>query len=345
MSISSSSIVRSAAAAVTVFCAACGGKTPPPTGPTGPTTNAPQISCPADVTVTGVSSASQAVTYTAPAVSAGAAPIDTTCSPVSGASFPLGTTPVTCAAKDAMARQATCSFNVTLKGMAIAIKKFDAIGDSITIGENGERTFVDIPNAYPTRLQLSLEAAYPSQGIVVLNHGDGGKRMDAILANVRTFVAADNPDAVLLEGGYNDLLNDCGNGSTGTAVCRETIRTGVPVGLRDCIRKAREASSRVQFVFVMTLTPPGPVAKGARDDRRISSDAIVQANDRIRQIVAAEGAVLVDVYPLFLGHEAEYIDTDGLHVKPAGYQVIADAFFAAIQKAVPQTALPLALPR
>jgi lysophospholipase L1-like esterase len=143
----------------------------------------------------------------------------------------------------------------------------------------------------------------------------------------------------LLEGGYNDLLGDCGRGPTNTTVCRNTIEKTVPFGFRDCIRRSRESPRNVQFVFAMTLTPPGPVAPGARDDRRISSDAIVQTNDRIRQVVASESAVLVDVYPLFLGHEAEYIDTDGLHVRPAGYQVIADAFFAAIQKTIPQTPL------
>jgi len=291
------------------------------------------------VSVTGVAAASQAVTYTEPTVTAGQSPITTTCSPQSGASFPLGTTTVNCGATDAMARQASCSFRVTLKGMAIAAKKFSAIGDSITIGENGERQFVDVPNAYPTRLQLALESTYPGQGIVVTNHGDGGKRMDAILSNLLKFVTAEKPDAVLLEGGYNDLLGDCGNGPTNTALCRDTIRTGVPVGFRDLIRKSKEAPRNAQFVFVMTLTPPGPVEKGARDDRRISNDAIVQTNEVIKQVVAAEGAVLVDVYPLFQGRESEYVDTDGLHIRPAGYQVIANAFFAAIQKTIAQTPL------
>jgi lysophospholipase L1-like esterase len=291
------------------------------------------------VTVTGVAAPSQAVTYTAPAVSNGAASVTTTCAPDSGASFPLGTTTVSCAARDSTAREATCSFRVTLNGMAIAVKTFDAIGDSITIGENGERTFVDTPNAYPTKLQQALEATYPGQGVTVLNHGDGGKRMDAIVANLRKFVGVENPDAVLLEGGYNDLLGDCGNGPTNTALCRNAMDTAVPIGFRELIRKSKEASSAVKYVFVMTLTPPGPVEKGARDDRRISNDAIVQTNARIRQVVAAEGAVLVDVYPLFQGNEAQYIDTDGLHVRPAGYQAIADAFLAAIQKTVAQTPL------
>jgi lysophospholipase L1-like esterase len=298
------------------------------------------------MTVSSVPTPTQAVTYDAPKVTDGAAPVTTTCNPASGADFPLGTTSVSCQASDAMSRQATCSFGVTLKGFSIGGTKYDALGDSITIGENGEPGFVDGPNAYPSKLQQELEAAYPGQGTVVLNHGDGGKRVDAILDNLLKYVTADRPDAVLVEGGYNDLLGDCGNGPINTAVCRDSIERRVPYFVRDAIRRSREAPRNVSYVFVMTLTPPGPVQKGAPFDRRISSDAIVQTNARIRQMVAAENAVLVDVYPLFTGHEGDYIDADGLHLRPAGNQVLADAFFAAIQKTIPQTPLfSLTFPR
>jgi lysophospholipase L1-like esterase len=120
------------------------------------------------------------------------------------------------------------------------------------------------------------------------------------------------------------------------ADCQAAIET-VQFGIRDCIRRSRDFN--VGYVFVSTLTPPGPVLPGAPRDRRIAADAIVQANDRIRRIVAAEGATLVDAYPLFMGHEEEYVDTDGLHLRPAGYQLLADTFFAAIRATVPQTSL------
>lgn len=335
MSIAPTFLIRCAAAVAFVAACACGSKHPGP-APT-PTPNPPQISCPADMTVSSVPTPTQAVTYDAPKVTDGAAPVTTTCSPASGADFPLGTTSVSCQASDAQSRQATCSFGVTLKGFSIDVKKYDAIGDSFTIGENGEPGFVDTPNAYPTKLQLELEATYPGQGIVVLNHGDGGKRIDQIVDNLVKFVTIDRPDAVLVEGGYNDLLGDCGNGPTNTTLCRDSIERKVPLGIRDCVRKSKERN--VPFVFAMTLTPPGPVQKGAPFDRRISSDAIIQTNTRIRQVVAAEGGVLVDVYPLFLGHESDYVDMDGLHLRPAGNQVLADAFLAAIQQTIPQTPL------
>jgi lysophospholipase L1-like esterase len=59
----------------------------------------------------------------------------------------------------------------------------------------------------------------------------------------------------------------------------------------------------------------------------------------VKAVIAAEGATLVDSYPAFLGHEAEYVDTDGLHLRPAGYQALADSFFASIKATVAQTPL------
>jgi lysophospholipase L1-like esterase len=299
-----------------------------------PTANPPQIACPADVTISSVATATQAVTYDAPKVTDGTAPVTTTCAPVSGSAFPLGTSTVSCQASDAQARQATCSFRVTLKGFSISAKKYDVLGDSFTAGENGLPLFLDVPNSFPTRLQVAFDAVYPGQGVTVIPHGDPGQPMSVIVADLVKYVTADAPDAVLVEGGYNDLLGDCGLGPVNATSC-ESSMTRVQLGFRDCIRKSKER--RVGYVFVATLTPPGPVLPGAPRDRRISNDAILQANALIRQTAAAEGAVLADVYPLFVGHEAEYVDTDGLHLRPAGYQVMADVFFAAIQKTVTQT--------
>jgi lysophospholipase L1-like esterase len=115
--------------------------------------------------------------------------------------------------------------------------------------------------------------------------------------------------------------------------CRDGIDR-VGTGVRDCIRHTKELNAGVQYIFVSTLTPPG-----ATGSLRADPTVITQANAQIRQQVAAGGAVLVDSYAAFQGHEADYINVDGLHLTPAGYQALADAFFAAIQATVPQTPL------
>lgn len=317
-----------AAATLLLAPCGCGGK-----GPMDPTTTAPQISCPVDMTVAGVTGSGQAVTFT-PIVTNGAPPVTTTCAPASGDMFPLGSTTVNCAAADKQARQATCSFKVTLTALTIAVNKYDAVGDSFTEGENGRPAFLDVPNSYPTKLQALFDLTFPDQGIRVINRGVSGWPVERTVDELPGDLSADRPGGVLLLSGFNNLLNGCGNGPVDTSDCRAALET-VQFGIRDCIRRSKDFN--VGYIFVSTLTPPGPVLPGAPRDRRIAGDAIVQANGRIRQVVAAEGATLVDPYPLFLGHEADYVDTDGLHLRPAGYQVLADTFFAAIRATVPQT--------
>jgi lysophospholipase L1-like esterase len=319
-----------------LLAAACGGHSTTPTPPPA----APQVACPTDVTVRGVSGPSQNVTFDAPTVTGGAAPVNVSCAPASGTTFPLGTTSVSCAATDAQTRQASCSFKVTLTGLAIEIKNYDAVGDSFTEGQNGEfaPTFVDVPNAYPTKLQAAFDATYPGQGITVINRGAGGESVEKTVDDLRGNLAKDRPGAVLVLTGYNNLLEGGCRVSDGTnARCNNAINA-VGLGVKDCIRHSKEPPFNIAYVFVSTLTPPGPRAPGAAD-RRLRSDSIVQVNARIRQVVSAEGGILVDPYPLFIGHEPDYVDVDGLHLRPAGYQVLADTFFAAITSKIPQTPL------
>jgi lysophospholipase L1-like esterase len=323
------------AAAGLALCA-CGG---PPNKPTPPPVAAPQIFCPADVTIRGITGGSQPVTFAAPTVTDGTAPVNTTCTQTSGASFPLGTTSITCTASDAQARQAACSFKVTVTALALGVTKYDAVGDSLTEGENGQRPrFVDTPNAYPTKLQALFDDTYPGQGIVVVNRGIGGEVVEKTVADLPGNLLKDRPGAVLVLTGYNNLAKGLCKFSDGNnPLCADAIED-VRIGVRDCIRHSKEAPFNIAYVFVSTLTPPGPLSPGF-DDRRLRSQAILQANDRIRQIVAAEGGILVDTHPLFIGHEAEYVDGDGLHLRPAGYQVLANAFFEAIKAKVPQMPL------
>ncbi len=78
-------------------------------------TQAPTVSCPANITrpaTTG--SCTAVVTYTTPTASDNCANPTVTCSPASGSTFALGTTTVTCTARDAANNTGSCSFTVTV---------------------------------------------------------------------------------------------------------------------------------------------------------------------------------------------------------------------------------------
>ena len=210
------------------------------------------------------------------------------------------------------------------------MKKFDAIGDSLTAGENGLPSVVDPPNSYPTKLQALLDAYYPGQGMTVLNRGESGQRIERTEELIPKIVTTDRPDAVLLLVGFNNLTMPCSPGQANTQACRAAVDF-VAVYTRDCIRRVKETKV-AKYIFVSTLTPPGPSG-----GKRIDKDAIIEVNRRVRQYIASEGATLVDSHPVFLGHEAEYVSPDGLHLNPAGYQALADTFFGVIRNTIPQT--------
>lgn len=314
--------------------AACGGHK----SPGGPSGNPPQLSCPADIAIQGVGAASQQVDFDPPVATDGTPPVDTTCSPASGSSFPLGASTVNCVASDASSRTAMCSFKITLTGNSIGLTKYEAFGDSLTAGETGREflnapLFDDVDNAYPTKLQADFDAVYPGQGITVINKGHNGDPVEVTDTIIRDTLPTDRPDAVLILSGFNNLRNSCGHGGAPLSPGCEKAIQAVGDGIRDCIRHTKDTDS-VRFIFVSTLTPPG-----ASGSNRIDPEAIIEANNEIRKRVGESGAVLVDSYAAFVGHEADYVNVDGLHLRPAGYQAPADAFFAAITATVPQTPL------
>ena len=306
-----------------------------------PTPGAPTIACPANVTVRGIPGGTQPVTYPAPVVTGGAAPVNATCTPGSGAPFTVGTTGVACTAVDAKSRQAQCSFSVTLTPLLLSVTKFVAFGDSFTEGEDGRTArlgfgfaFIDPTGTYPVLLQTLLNNEYPGQSIVVLNRGWSGEPVDVGRQRLPGVLTADRPGALLLLEGYNDLLASCRPRDAASAECAATT-TDVVAGMRKMIQTAKTPTYGISYVFVSTLTPPGRYISGT--DRRIAGSAIIQTNTKLASMVRAEGAILVDPYPVFIGHEAEYVADDGLHLRRAGYQALADTFFAVIKNTVTST--------
>jgi lysophospholipase L1-like esterase len=309
--------------AVLAFGASC---TSTPSGPTSARwgSDQPQLACPPAFAVTGVVTGRQAVTFPLPTAVGTTALESVSCTPASGTTLPVGPTTVTCTGTDRLGRTARCGFVITLEPLVLGLDSVVAFGDSVTAGENalpgaGHILFVDVVNAYPTKLQTKLDIEFPVQGIEVANEGLSGERATDGVARLPTVLAARRPDALLLLDGYNDLLGD------GLAAS-----TPVADALRDMVRLSK--ADGVPYVFVATLTPSRP---GMRE---IPTEVILQTNFLIAQMADAEGAVLVDLFDAFFGQETTLVGDDGLHLTPAGNDVVAETFFAAIKATVPSMA-------
>jgi lysophospholipase L1-like esterase len=268
---------------------------------------------------------SLAVTYPEAAVVGGAAPVSTQCTPARAESFPIGSTVVTCTATDAQSRTDACTFTVTVQPPPrISATRFVAFGDSMSNGALGFAPFAvgdpGPPVGYAFKLRTLLVERYTTQTFSVTDEGVGGERVTRISPLDRSVgperlpgvLNRDAPEVLLLLEGVNDL-----NGGTEVTVSQ------VVSGLRSMVVLAQR---RGIVVFIGTLLPQRP---GGR--RAFAPDAIVPINNLIRGMALAERAELVDLYQAFDGHVDTLIGGDGLHPNEAGYQKMAETFFAAIR--------------
>ena len=258
----------------------------------------------------------------------GLAPVQAACAPAAATLFPVGSTTVRCTATDAVQTTASCSFTVTVAAPPpqLTRTRFLAFGDSLTAGEvtqpaassgfgEGMPYFqpVIVPSAaYPTQLQSLLRARYTGQSaqIQVVNAGwpgewaeDGARRLPGVLS-------AQRPEAVLLLEGINELA------ALGTP--------GVQRAWRAVDTMAKEVRNRGGRLFLATVAP-------TRATTSVSSAQIQSLNSLIRTTARGENAVLVDVYEALATDVNRYIGIDGVHPTEAGYQKIAETFFAAIR--------------
>lgn len=305
------------------FATACSS----PSTPT-PDPGVPVLSCPADQRIVSATNLPTTVVYPKPTLTGGTAPVDSSCTPVQGTTFALGATRVSCTTTDARQQTSSCSFFVNvLPGTTLAAARVLAFGDSITEGKINSLTAATLadtcpadataaPWTYPRVLASSLGVQYPSQTVPVTDCGIGGEQATQGVSRLPIALTLATYDVVLLMEGANDLNEE---GVTGGS--RQTAIDRVSTALVSMIRSARSGRT----VFVGTLVPQRLGGKAARPDW------VEPVNNRLRTVVPAEGAVLVDLYQAFGGSPDPLIGPDGLHPTAAGYQRIAETFLAAIR--------------
>jgi lysophospholipase L1-like esterase len=87
-----------------------------------------------------------------------------------------------------------------------------------------------------------------------------------------------------------------------------------------------DARARGARVFLATPLPARP-----NGNRTIGEFFLIDWANRMRDVAAREGAVLVDIYNLLRPDVTRYIGVDGLHPNEAGYARIAELWFDAIR--------------
>ena len=303
-----------------ICCAGCN-KTPsaPTPAPVPVVAEPPELTCPAAVTVSALTSAGTAVSYALPESRKGQGTVSVACTPSSGTSFPVGVTETQCVATDSLSRTSSCTFSVTVAGPPrLRGTRIMAFGDSLTAGAtilgNDPYVFSFAPEtAYPTVLAQLLSARYTDQTITVFNRGLPGEQASRALSRfIGTFVG-DAPHAVVLMEGYNDV-KQTSDDVVGIA--------NAIAGINELTREARRRGARV---FICTLAPsrPGRLA--------IQRSALDYINEQLRQIARREDAVLVDVFNALLPDPNANVTIDGLHLTPLGYRRVAETVFAAIR--------------
>jgi lysophospholipase L1-like esterase len=300
-------------------CAGCSNTPSAPTPPPVVIADPPEVTCPASVTVSALTSVGAAVTYTVPEIRKGEGTVSVACTPPSGTSFPIGVTQAECVATDSLNRRSSCTFSVTVAGPPrLRRTRIMAFGDSLTEGAtilgNDPYNVVHPPEtAYPTVLRQLLSARYTDQTITVFNQGLPGEQASRALLRFLATFAADAPDVVVLQEGYNDIrMSD--NDANGIAAAA--------AGIRELAGEARRRGARV---FICTLAPgrPGRV--------QIQTSVLQSVNDQLRAIARNEGAVLVDLFSALAPDVNANVSIDGLHLTPLGYRRVAETVFAAIR--------------
>ncbi|HKT79893.1 MAG TPA: HYR domain-containing protein, partial [Vicinamibacterales bacterium] len=126
---------RRAATAALLACLAAGGVLTPACGSATDPSPTLGVTCPLPITAESLTGAPVTVTYETPTAVGGTSPVNVSCVPPSGTAFSLGTTNVTCTARDAKQKTAACSFGVSVVRVPpLNVTRFMAFGDSITFG-------------------------------------------------------------------------------------------------------------------------------------------------------------------------------------------------------------------
>jgi lysophospholipase L1-like esterase len=206
---------------------------------------------------------------------------------------------------------------------ALGATRFVAFGDSITYGSlsSYDGGFVyDVPShSYTVRLRLALNMHHAPQTFTVVNAGSPGEGVLDGARRIQAVITQNQPQALLLLEGINDLANGLGVAATAA-------------GLFRIVDTARQNNVTV---LVATMPQTYETTTPGDEFRDNASQLVVPFNAEIQRLAASRLNVhIVDLYRAF-GTNRSLIGGDGLHPTEQGHEVMASKFLDVLEAVFP----------
>lgn len=188
------------------------------------------------------------------------------------------------------------------------------------IGREAEIAAVQQPQHLSILLGDSLSLWFPTELLPAdrywLNQGISGETSAGLL-NRLELIDQTQPEVIYVMIGINDLIR---------GVRGQTILANQEL----IVRYLRRVHPKTKIVIQSILPHSAEEATWEGRDRllAIPNTRIQELNERLKAIAEAEGAIYLDLYPLFAdanGNLKTELSTDGLHLSPQGYLVWRNA--------------------
>ncbi len=203
-----------------------------------------------------------------------------------------------------------------------SVKTIVTLGDSIT--QLGGQ-----PGGYVWLLQRYLDALYPDSAINIVNAGISGHRSTDMEERFQRDVVDVHPDIVTISVGVNDVWHAFYDFENHRPIPRGNGPHGVPLStfrskVKDMVRQAQRAHIKV-VILSTTVVYEAP--------RNRENHRIAEYDQTLKEIAHEEDCLFIDLfnpfmeviksYQRFAGDRVNVLTVDGVHMNPAGNQLMA----------------------
>jgi lysophospholipase L1-like esterase len=193
--------------------------------------------------------------------------------------------------------------------------------DVLSTTSQGLRPFqIDPQASWPTQLQAMLTRRYLTQTPVIEDYGCNGESTAAGLVRLRRVLPASQAQIMLLLEGANDIVS--GPSAIGAAIAN----------LDSMVNYAKGRGLKVVIATLPPENPSAPTTSGNCSARYQAWQSVAPFNVSLKSMAAQENIPVADIFQALNSNVSTYIDCDGLHPTPAGYEAMAKTFYDVVAK-------------